>query len=67
MIRPSEGRDGRIYAGDFSKSGSGIFFARGLDKNLVICPTGTLPRSHGWAGHIPELFHDRVPMKLDKK
>src|ERR1700748_1074581 len=38
--RPSVGRDGFDEAGDLGKKGSGIFFAKGLDKESVIWPTG---------------------------
>jgi hypothetical protein len=38
--RPSVGRDGFDEAGDLGKKGSGIFFAKGLDRESVIWPTG---------------------------
>jgi hypothetical protein len=42
--RPSVGQDGRACRTDFSENESGIFFESGLDKLLVICPTGSLAR-----------------------
>jgi hypothetical protein len=39
---PLWGRDKRAYKVDFSKRESGIFFASGLDTDLLICPTGSL-------------------------
>ena len=41
---PLWGRDGRVYRSDFSSGGSGIFFASGLDTDLLICPAGSLQR-----------------------
>jgi hypothetical protein len=38
--RPSCGRDGRILSGDLPDGLSGIFFELGLDRNLLICPSG---------------------------
>jgi hypothetical protein len=40
--RPSCGRDGRILSGDLPDGLSGIFFELGLDRNLLICPSGSL-------------------------
>ncbi len=36
------------------------------DKRIVIHAMDRDRGKQGWAGHIPELFQDRVPMKLDK-
>jgi hypothetical protein len=44
--RPSCGRDGRILSGDLP---DGIFFELGLDRNLLICPSGSLRiTAHRW-------------------
>lgn len=36
------------------------------DKNIVIHAMDRDRGKYGWAAHIPDLFADRVPMKLDK-
>ena len=47
--RPSCGRDGRILSGDLPDGLSGIFFELGLDRNLLICPSGSLRiTAHRW-------------------
>jgi hypothetical protein len=42
--RPSVRRDGGGYRFDLGKARSGIFLREGLDRNLVICPSGTIGR-----------------------
>jgi hypothetical protein len=37
------------------------------EKKIIIHAMDRDRGKYGWAGHIPELFDDRVPMKLDKK
>ncbi len=44
--RPSEERDGRNKEMIWVRWKRGIFFARGLDRNLVICPTGRFGALH---------------------
>ena len=47
--RPSCGRDGRILSGDLPDGLSGISFELGLDRNLLICPSGSLRiTAHRW-------------------
>jgi hypothetical protein len=36
------GQDGRVLSGDLPDDESGIFFLKGLDRNLPICPSGIL-------------------------
>jgi hypothetical protein len=41
MIRPScRERTGQIHKDDLPDGGRGIFFDRGLDRFLLICPSG---------------------------
>jgi hypothetical protein len=36
------------------------------DKRIIIHAMDRDRGKYGWAAHIPDLFEDRVPMKLDK-
>src|ERR1700726_4882381 len=43
-IRPSVGRDSDGYKTDLGQNKTGIFFREGLDRNLLICPSGKISR-----------------------
>jgi hypothetical protein len=38
------GRDGESYAGDLGQKRTKIFLRKGLDSDLLICPTGSEPK-----------------------